>query len=484
MSIARVLIVEDSPSLARTYETFLRKDAAEITIAETGAAARDYITGREAPDVVLLDLSLPDANGLELLQEWRGAGVSCPIVVITANGSLTIAVDAMREGATDFLVKPFGAERLLTTIQNAAEKTRLERVVTTYEKVAKRAEFSGFVGKSLPMQALYRMIEAAAPSDASVLISGETGTGKELTAQAVHRNSNRRKKALVSMNCGAIPKDLIESELFGHVKGAFTGATADRAGAAERADGGTLFLDELGEMPIELQPKLLRFLQTGEYTRVGDSKTRHASIRFVAATNRDPLAAVRAGLLREDLYFRLNVIPIELPALRERGEDILTLAESFLERFSKEEGKAAPAMSEAMRASLIAHVWPGNVRELENYIRRCVILSAPEGGVLDAPIEAGPASVPATPVEVDYAVPIGSASVTQPAATVARTVPAVPDRDAPKPGLEPLWLTEKKAIETAIALCDGNISLAAKQLGVAPSTIYRKRDSWADKVSA
>ncbi|MEO1039584.1 MAG: sigma-54 dependent transcriptional regulator [Pseudomonadota bacterium] len=478
MSIARVLIVEDSPSLARTYETFLKKDVSDITITETGAAARDYISSSGAPDAMLLDLSLPDANGLELLQEWRGAGIGCPIVVITANGSLTIAVSAMREGATDFLVKPFGAERLLTTLENAVEKTRLERVVTTYEKVAQRVEFSGFVGKSLPMQALYRMIEAAAPSDASVLISGETGTGKELTAQAVHRNSRRRKKALVSLNCGAIPKDLIESELFGHVKGAFTGATGDRSGAAERADGGTLFLDELGEMPIELQPKLLRFLQTGEYTRVGDSKTRHANIRFVAATNRDPLGAVRAGLLREDLYFRLNVIPIELPALHERGEDILTLAESFLERFSKEEGKSTPVMSDGMRASLLAHAWPGNVRELENYVRRCVILSAPDGGVLDAPIEAATPVPAATRANTAAAPAENFAAAREPAGS-----PSV-DIDAPKPGLEPLWLTEKKAIETAIALCDGNISLAAKQLGVAPSTIYRKRDSWAEKVSA
>lgn len=481
MSIARVLIVEDSPSLARTYESFLRKEVAEAAIAETGAAARDYIAGSGAPDAILLDLALPDAHGLDLLQEWRGAGLTCPVVVITANGSLTVAVDAMREGATDFLVKPFGAERLLTTLTNAAEKSRLERAVITYEKAAGRAEFSGFVGKSLPMQALYRMIEAAAPSDASVLISGETGTGKELTAQAVHRNSKRRRKALVSLNCGAIPKDLIESELFGHVKGAFTGATGDRAGAAERADGGTLFLDELGEMPIDLQPKLLRFLQTGEYMRVGDSKTRHADIRFIAATNRDPLQAVRKGLLREDLFFRLNVIPIELPALRERGDDILALAGSFLERFAREEGKPVPAMSAAMRASLLNHAWPGNVRELENYMRRCVILSTAEGGELDAPISAAAVSDIAAPA------PAGPADAEAPAAgapALSAPVVSASEATAPRPGLEPLWVTEKKAIETAIALCDGNISLAAKQLGVAPSTIYRKREAWAGKASA
>jgi len=477
MSIARALIVEDSPSLARTYESFLSKDVADISIAETGAQARDYMSANSAPDAILLDLALPDANGLELLQEWRGAGIGCPIVVITANGSLTVAVDAMREGATDFLVKPFGAERLLTTVQNASEKARLERVIVSYEKSAGRAEFSGFVGKSLPMQALYRMIEAAAPSDASVLISGETGTGKELTAQAVHRNSKRRKKTMVSLNCGAIPKDLIESELFGHVKGAFTGATGDRAGAAERADGGTLFLDELGEMPIELQPKLLRFLQTGEYTRVGDSKTRNANIRFVAATNRDPLQAVRKGLLREDLFFRLNVIPIELPALRERGEDILTLADTFLSRFTAEEGKPSLTMSDGMRASLLNHAWPGNVRELENYIRRSVILTPADADILDAPIS----SLMTAPVDSPASV---EESAVVPGHMPAAPTPQIAPEDAPKPGLEPLWMTEKKAIETAIALCDGNISLAAKQLGVAPSTIYRKRESWEDKTPA
>lgn len=470
MKLAHVLIVEDSPSLARTYEEFLKGEAQSVTIADTLAEARRVMADHPNTDCVLLDLALPDGNGLDLLQEWRGAGQTCPVIVITANGSLNVAVDAMREGATDFLVKPFGAERLLTTLSNAAEKARLERAVVAYEKVADRAEFSGFVGKSLPMQALYRMIEAAAPSDASVMISGETGTGKELTAQAIHRNSKRKRNGLVTLNCGAIPKDLIESELFGHVKGAFTGATSDREGAAERADGGSLFLDELGEMPIELQPKLLRFIQTGEYTRVGDSKTRQADIRFIAATNRDPLKAVRDGLLREDLYFRLNVIPIELPALRERGEDISVLAHAFLERFAREEAKPITQMSDAVTARLMSYAWPGNVRELENYMRRCVILAGE--GELDEPLPSATGlTAPQTPQ--------GAANDATPSMGPVTMVTSPVDVEAPKPGLEPLWVTEKKAIETAIALCNGNISLAAKQLGVAPSTIYRKRDSWA-----
>ena len=308
------------------------------------------------------------------------------------------------------------------------------------------------------MQGVFKSIEAAAPSKASVFITGETGTGKELIARAVHDLSPRRRAKFVAINCGAIPRELIESELFGHVKGAFTGATTDRAGAAELAEGGTLFLDELGEMPIELQPKLLRFLQLGEYQRVGDSKVRKSNIRIVAATNRDPLQAVRDGNLREDLYYRLHVIPVALPALRERGADILLLAESFLARYAQEEGKSFSGFARDAEEWLISHRWPGNVRELENLVRQIAVLKT--GGEIErADLPDARDTLQKPPVQPE-------------AATVQSDI-AEPDY-----GLEPLWMTEKKAIERAIALCRGNIVAAAKQLQINPSTIYRKKASW------
>lgn len=463
--LGHLLIVEDTPSLARTYQAHLRHEFSEISIADTGAKAIAAVEA-QIPDCILLDLKLPDANGLDLLDRWTSASINCPIVVITANGSMSVAVDAMRRGAVDFVVKPTTKDRLRITAQNAVENFQVKEVVKNIQPVSDRDDFCGIIGNSLVMQGVFKSIEAAAPSKASVFVTGETGTGKELIARAVHDMSPRRKAKFVAINCGAIPRDLIESEIFGHVKGAFTGATSDRAGAAELAEGGTLFLDELGEMPIELQPKLLRFLQLGEYQRVGDSVTRKSNIRIVAATNRDALEAVRTGKLREDLYYRLHVIPVALPPLRDRGADILLLAERFLARYAGEEGKDFDGFTRDAEEWLVSHAWPGNVRELENLVRQVVVLKT--GGSIarsDLPTMQGAvASAPAQPV-------INS----MPMATDSLGLPSAPDY-----GVEPLWMTEKKAIERAIALCRGNIVAAAKQLQINPSTIYRKKASWGD----
>ena len=456
--LGRLLIVEDTPSLARTYQAHLRHEFSEITIADTGAKAIDAVDAT-TPDCILLDLKLPDADGLDLLDRWTNAALNTPIIVITANGSMSVAVDAMRRGAVDFVVKPTTKDRLRVTTQNAVENFQLKKVVENYEAEIDRSDFCGIIGKSLVMQGVFKSIEAAAPSKASVFVTGETGTGKELIARAVHDLSPRRKAKYVAINCGAIPRDLIESEIFGHVKGAFTGATSDRAGAAELAEGGTLFLDELGEMPIELQPKLLRFLQLGEYQRVGDSRVRNSNIRIVTATNRDALEAVRQGKLREDLYYRLHVIPVPLPPLRDRGADILLLAESFLARYASEEGKSFDGFSRDAEEWMVSHNWPGNVRELENLIRQVVVLNS--GGAIDRSM---------LPVTQSYA-----PSLPQTTTEATGHEPLAPETDH---GVEPLWMTEKRAIERAIALCRGNIVAAARQLHINPSTIYRKKASW------
>ncbi|MEO0721609.1 MAG: sigma-54 dependent transcriptional regulator [Pseudomonadota bacterium] len=456
----RLLIVEDTPSLARTYESHLHTDFDEITVVQTGEAANAALS-IDMPDCVLLDLKLPDVDGMELLDRWSALPLNAPVVVITANGSISVAVDAMKRGASNFVVKPTTKDRLRMTVSNAINGFQLKKPVDVVPSTSGTPDFCGIVGQSLAMQGVFKSLEAAAPSKASVFITGETGTGKELVARAVHALSPRRSARFVAINCGAIPKDLIESEVFGHVKGAFTGATSDRVGAAELAEGGTLFLDELGEMPIDLQPKLLRFLQLGEYNRVGETKKRRANIRIVAATNRDPLDAVRSGRLREDLYYRLHVIPVSLPPLRERGADILLLAEQFLSQFAKEEGKQFSGFSRDAEEWMLSHAWPGNVRELENLVRQLVVLKA-EGELCRADFPQ---------------LATGSATVPQASNVVAQIGLAAAGLE-PEHGLEPLWLTEKKAIERAIALSRGNIVAAAKKLQIDPSTIYRKKATW------
>jgi two-component system repressor protein LuxO len=299
---------------------------------------------------------------------------------------------------------------------------------------------------------VYRVIEAAAPSRATVFVTGESGTGKELAAHAVHRLSPRAAGPFVPINCAAIPRELIESEIFGHVRGAFTGAVADRQGAAQAADGGTLFLDEICEMDLALQGKLLRFVQTGQFQPVGSTRLVSVDVRFICATNRDPMAEVKAGRFREDLYYRLHVVPLRLPPLRERGEDVILLAEAFLARAAKEEGRRFVRLAPDAKAALLAHSWPGNVRELENAIRSAVVLA--DGEELTA--EMLPAAVRAGP---------------RPARQVESAPPTEPIR--------PLAEVEREAIERALRATGGNVPRAAAALGISPSTLYRKRASWA-----
>ncbi|MHA1537615.1 MAG: sigma-54-dependent transcriptional regulator, partial [Alphaproteobacteria bacterium] len=287
--------------------------------------------------------------------------VDCPVIVITAHGSVKIAVETMREGAYDFLVKPFTQERLLVTLGNALRHQALVSEVAGYRKAFDQDEFCGLIGGSLAMQAVYRTIESAAASNATIFITGESGTGKELCAEAIHTLSDRRQGSFIPVNCASIPRDLIESELFGHVKGAFTGAVANRKGAAARAQGGTLFLDEICEMRLELQPKLLRFVQTGAIQRVGSDAMEASDARIVCASNRDPLAEVAAGRLREDLFYRLHVIPIDMPPLRQRGDDIAMVARRALALCAAEEDKNFEDFSTDARAAFHLGVDPSTI---------------------------------------------------------------------------------------------------------------------------
>ncbi|WP_407690280.1 sigma-54 interaction domain-containing protein [Salinivibrio siamensis] len=324
------------------------------------------------------------------------------------------------------------------------------------------------------MQAVYRVIESAAPSKATVFITGESGTGKEVCAEAIHAASTRSNKPIIALNCAAIPKDLIESELFGHVKGAFTGAASEREGAAEMANGGTLFLDEICEMDMDLQSKLLRFIQTGSFQKVGSSQVKSVDVRFVCATNRDPWLQVQQGKFREDLYYRLHVIPLELPPLRERGDDVIAIANALLALFSAEEGKDFCRFSDEVTTQLLRYDWPGNVRQLQNVIRNIVVLHNGEEvskEMLPSPVARVSGAEIASTGDNTRSEAANSASATH--EPVKPASPVVMKAD-----IEPLWKTEKRAIEVAIDVCNGNIPQAAGLLEVSPSTLYRKLQAW------
>ncbi len=486
---ARVLVVEDTPTQAELACALLREMGVEIRLAECGAAGLS-IARHWAPDAILMDIDLPDFSGFEAMRRLRAEGIEAAVIVVTADASIRTAVEAMREGAVDFIAKPFAKARLTVTLRNALEKRALVTELREVRAQLTRDRFFGFIGASPAMQAVYRTIESVAASRANVFITGESGTGKELAADAVHRASPRAKRPFVALNCGAIPRDLLESEIFGHVKGAFTGATDTRLGAAKQADGGTLFLDEIGEMPLDMQVKLLRFTQTGTFQPVGGSSTQKVDVRIVSATNRDPWAEVEAGRFREDLYYRLYVVPLEMPPLRDRGADVLLVARHFLASFAKEEGKRFRGFAPEAEAALAGYGWPGNVRQLQNVVRNIVVLHDAErveramlpgmllrggGGRAAAPVAAEPQPPPEpAPAEPPPDTPAWTARLAwSPAA--AEPAPAAPSPPAP---FETLAAVEKRHILAALAETGQDVPRAATLLGINPSTIYRKLQAW------
>ncbi|GAB6263159.1 quorum-sensing sigma-54 dependent transcriptional regulator LuxO [Photobacterium sp. R1] len=473
--VRQVLMVEDTASVAALYKSYLNPLGLNVNIVGTGADALKAMKA-SVPDLILLDLRLPDMTGMEVLEDVRGNHPELPVVIMTAHGSIDVAVEAMRFGAKDFLIKPCEADRLRITVNNALKRDKDDSKTRT--NLTQGAQYQGFIGTSLPMQAVYRVIESAASSRATVFITGESGTGKEVCAEAVHAASPRSNMPFVALNCAAIPKELIESELFGHVKGAFTGALTERQGAVELANKGTLFLDELCEMDLDLQSKLLRFIQTGTYQKVGSSVTNSVDVRFVCATNRNPWEEVKQGRFREDLYYRLHVIPISLPPLRERGDDVIEIAHALLGHISVEESKRFCRFSPEVLERFRQHAWPGNVRELQNVIRNIVVLNDGE----EVLTQMLPPSVSS-----DSGAEIASLK-REPTSSVSEAGAVHQHMGTPSavtPGqIEPLWQVEKRTIQHAIAACDGNIPRAAGLLEVSPSTIYRKLQAWQEAESS
>ncbi len=452
----KTLIVEDSTTLCAIYRAYLDGIGLELHTAHTLADAQNALI-RVQPDLVLLDIHLPDGNGLDLLEATTAMSTPPAVVVMTSQGG-GHADEAIERGADDFLNKPFDAARLRVTLTNAAAKLQLSQKLM--DKSEKRQHLGPMRGSSSAMQVVYEAIDAIAGSNATTFISGESGTGKELAAMAIHTLSARAGSEFVAVNCAAIPADLVESELFGEAAGV-RGNPISRDGLVKHANGGTLFLDEICDMPYALQSVLLRFLQSGVFKPVGSSTESAADVRIIAATNRDPLFEMREGRLREDLFYRLHVVPLRIPPLRERGDDAIELAEFFLNLYAEHERRSVNGFTEEAKRELRQYPWPGNVRQLQNIVHRLVLMSQ------DSVI--GFDSLRSAIADSDrgdgIVAPAASADADDSRVTTSR-------------GVEPLWLTEKHAIQSAIDACDGNINRAAGLLEVAPSTIYRKIQSW------
>lgn len=472
-----ILVIEDTPSLQMLYAASLKRAGHMVEVcgrADAGLAAFD----RLRPAVVLLDLMLPDGSGLDVMQQMLRRNPHTSVIVITANGSINKAVEMMRAGAHEFLVKPFDDQRLLAAIDNARQ------AVVHRDPVAPASDPlqvpGGFIGTSAPMQAVYAKIRSVARSMATVFITGESGTGKELCAEAVHAASPRAQGPFIALNCGAIPADLLESEVFGHLRGSFTGAISDKPGAAAAADRGTLFLDEICEMDLALQTKLLRFLQTSTITPVGSTRPRKVDVRIICATNRNPLEEVRAGRFREDLYYRLHVVPIHLPPLRERGDDVVQIAERLLQSMAREEGRDFAGFDQRVVDVFRSLPWPGNVRQLINVLRNVVVLNdgplvLPE--MLPPDLHRAPPPAAGGPEPAPALAPATSPASANPGSDAREAAPAAPGGMVDLAG-RTLAQIERLAIEAAIARNGGSVPRAAQELDVSPSTIYRKRETW------
>ncbi|MEM9750403.1 MAG: sigma-54 dependent transcriptional regulator [Pseudomonadota bacterium] len=487
-----ILICDDDPTQRRLLQAVIEREGYAVLLAEGGQEAIDLLEGPRGGDVslVILDLIMPNIGGMDVLARVRPMRPDLPIIVLTAQGGIETVVSAMQAGAADFFVKPASPERIHVSIKNALSLTNLKDEVSRLKRKQKgRMDFGDLIGSSPAMAQVARLGERAARSSIPILIDGESGVGKEMVARAIQGSSDRAGKAFVTVNCGAIPENLVESILFGHEKGSFTGASERHIGKFQEANGGTLFLDEVGELPLDMQVKLLRAIQENEVDPIGAKRPVKIDVRIISATNRDLLTEVREGRFREDLYYRLNVFPVQIPPLRERRDDIALLIEHFINRYNAEEGKQVRGVAPAALDVLRAQPWPGNVRQLENAIFRAVVLC--DGDLLTADdfphlaaefeaagIELGvgrpsPAEiVPAAPAATATHAPTPAAEPAPQTDDAASTAGIqVLDRDG---HLRTLEAIERDLIELAIATYDGQMSEVARRLGIGRSTLYRK----------
>ena len=473
-----ILIVDDDPVQRRLLEALVRRFGYAVETVESGdMALRRLASPTEAPvDLMILDLVMPDLDGMGVLTRLRESQCKVPTIVQTAHGSIEAVISAMRAGALDFVVKPVGAERLQVSIKNALRFDALEDELRRMNRRASGSlSLKDLASKSGEMERVIRLGERAAKSNIPVLLEGESGVGKELVARAIQGASERRGRAFITVNCGALPTNLVESILFGHEKGAFTGASEKHAGKFVEATGGTLFLDEIGELPPEVQVKLLRALQEGEVDRIGGRRPIKVDIRLISATNQNLIELVKRGLFREDLYYRLNVFPIAVPPLRQRRDDINDLARSFAARFAAEEGKRIRGISAEALAMLSAYSWPGNVRQLENTVFRAVVLADHD--------ELTVAEFPQIAAQVDgFDVRIPPIAISMPQSPrLEREIVRVEVRDPNVLALlddsgdvRQIDVIEADTIRFALSHYRGQMSAVARKLGIGRSTLYRK----------
>ncbi len=448
-NVVNVMVIDDEPLMRITVQDALVAEGYKVITAETGGNGLTLLRENRA-DMVITDLRLPDMDGIQILREVKTFSPETHVILITAYGSIDSAVTAMKEGASDYLTKPFSMEELLLIIKRIQRIRELEEEnLSLRKKVEEQFGLEGLVGKSPPMIKIYDLIETVSQTDTTVLVYGESGTGKEMVANAIHLRSPRKGRPFIKVNCAALPETLLESELFGHEKGAFTGAFKERKGRFEMADGGTLFLDEIGDISQTVQVKLLRVLQERHFERVGGNETLSMDVRLICATQRDLKEEIRKGTFREDLYYRLNVVPIHLPPLRERREDIFLLADHFINKFSHKMGKEIIGLSEEAKTILLTYAFPGNIRELENMLERAVALI--KGKVIEA-----------------YDLPEEVCGQASPVREICEKIRGT------KPLASATSVFEKEYIQSVLEKTKGKKGQAAEILGISRKTLWEK----------
>jgi DNA-binding NtrC family response regulator len=446
MPAGRVLVVEDEEKLRRVVQLHLESLGYEV---DGAASAEQALPLVAAADLVMTDLRMPGMDGIQFIKQMQGRGAAAAVLVITAHGSVETAVEAMKLGAADFLQKPFSLDHLATVVEKVmAVQALRDENRRMRDELDGRYQFDNIIGRSAAMRDIFQTVERVAPTRATVLLAGESGVGKDMIARAIHHHSPRARHAFVKINCTALPENLMESELFGYEKGAFTGASVSKPGKFEQADQGTAFLDEIGDVPGNIQVKLLRILQERQFERLGSNLTRNVDVRVIAATNVDLRAALEEGRFREDLYYRLNVVPISIPPLRQRREDIPFLALHFVQKLSKDLGSRAKDISPGAMDRLLEYSWPGNVRELENTIERSLVLASGE-------------TLQASDMRIEAARSVGAAAAS------SQTQPLLPEG-------ETLEHWEQMMIKEAMRRANGNKSQAARMLGLTRNALrYR-----------